>query len=182
MTNGLAITTHEARRQWQDFQRRLEWANRDQDATDRADIRAEAATHIRDAMEAQTEGDEVTRLTAAMESYGTLPPAPPAWRQPLAVILHYGSILVLGVCGVFVLILLHMAVMEIFFPQAVGLWQHSQGDWSLSYEAQEGAEEILGAWFIPSILLFCAFASALLYALWRFAVAPAGPVSRWMKD
>lgn len=182
MTTTLALTTDEARRLWQDFQRRLNWANRALDAAERAEICAEAATHIRDAMQELTEGDEFTRLQAAIASYGDLPPAPPGWRRPAASVLHYASILTLGVAGVFVLILLHMAVMEMFHPQGVGLWHYAAGDWSLSYEAQDGAEEVLGAWFIPAVLGLCAIASALLYALWRFAVAPAGPVSRWMKE
>lgn len=182
MTGVLTFTTAAARLLWQDFLRRLDWANRDLDAAERAEIRAEAATHIRDAMEGLTEGDELSRLQAAIASYGDLPAAPPAWRRPAATGLHYGSILALGVAGVFVLIFLHMAVMEVFHPQAVGLWRYAGGDWALSYEAQEGAEEVLGAWFIPAILSVCALASALLYALWRFAVAPTGPVSRWMKD
>jgi hypothetical protein len=181
MTGNLTLSTPGARRLWQDFLRRLNWVNRDLDAADRADISAEAATHIRDAMEGLAEGDELTRLQAAITGYGELPAAPPVWRQPAAIILHYGSILALGVAGIFVLILLHMAVMEVFYPQAVGLWHYRQGDWALSYEAQEGAGEVLGAWFIPAILSLCAAASALLYTLWRFAVAPSGPVSRWMK-
>jgi len=182
MTGVLTFSTPQARRLWHDFQRRLDWANRELDAAERAEIRAEAATHIRDAMAELSEGDELTRLQAAIAGYGDLDAAPPAWRQPAAVMLHYGSILALGVVGVFVLILLHMAVMEVFYPQAVGLWRYDGGGWALSYEAQDGATEMLGAWFIPAIVSACAATSALLYALWRFAVAPTGPVSRWMKD
>ncbi|WP_417496913.1 hypothetical protein [Maricaulis sp.] len=182
MTGALTLSTPEARRLWQNFQRRLDRANREIDAADRADISAEAATHIRDAMEALSEGDELTRLQAAIASYGDLPAAPPVWRQPVAIVLHYGSILALGVAGIFVLVFLHMTVMEVFTPQGVGLWHHGQGDWSLSYGAQEGATEVLGGWFIPAMLTLCACVSALLYALWRFSVAPGGPVSRWMRD
>ncbi|WP_417489704.1 hypothetical protein [Maricaulis sp.] len=182
MTGVLTFSTPEARRLWQDFQRRLDRANRELDAAARADISAEAASHIRDAMEALDEGDELTRLQAAISSYGDLPAAPPAWRQPAAVVLHYGSILALGIAGIFVLIFLHMTVMEVFNPQGVGLWHYGQGDWSLSYEAQVGATEVLGGWFIPAMLTLSAVIAALLYALWRFAVAPGGPVSTWMKD
>jgi len=182
MTEALALTTAEARRLWQDFQRRLDWANRDLDAADRADIRAEAATHIRDAVMQMNEGEEVTRLRAAINSFGMLPAAPPAWRRPAAIALHYGSILALGVAGVFILILLHMAVMEVFYPDAVGLWRFPDGDWALSYEAQDSADEVLGGWFIPVIVSACALASGLLYALWRFAVSPDGVMSGWMRN
>ena len=182
MTGALTFSTPQARRLWQDFLRRLDRANRELDVADRADISAEAATHIRDAMEALSDGDELTRLQAAIASYGDLPAAPPAWRQPAAVVLHYGSILALGVAGVFVLILLHMAVMEVLNAPGVGLWRFAGGDWALSYEAQTDAEEVLGGWFIPVVLSACAIASAGLYALWRFAVAPSGAVSVWMKD
>lgn len=181
MTGNLTLSTPGARRLWQDFLRRLDWANRDLDAADRADISAEAATHIRDAMEGLGEGDELTRLQAAITGYGELPAAPPVWRQPAAVMLHYGSILTLGVAGIFILIFLHMAAMEVLHPQAVGLWHYAGGDWALSYEAQAEADEVLGGWFIPAILSVCALGSGLLYALWRFAVAPGGPVSRWMR-
>lgn len=182
MTGVLTFSTPQADRLWQDFQRRLDWVNRNLDAAERADLRAEAAAHIRDAMAELTEGDELSRLQAAIAGYGDLPAAPPAWRQPAATVLHYGSILALGVAGIFVLIFLHMAVMEVLDAQAVGLWHFASGDWALSYEAQPDAVEVLGAWFIPAILSLCVLASALLYALWRFAVAPTGPVSGWMKD
>ena len=65
MTGVLTISTPQASRLWQDFLRRLDWANRDLDAAERAEIRAEAATHIRDAMEGLTGGDEFSRLQAA---------------------------------------------------------------------------------------------------------------------
>ncbi|WP_417482910.1 hypothetical protein [Maricaulis sp.] len=182
MTGLLTFSTPQARRLWQDFQRRLDWANRDLHAAERADLRAEAAAHIRDSMAELTEGDEFTRLQAAIAGYGDLPAAPPAWRRPAAILLHYGSILALGLAGIFVLIFLHMAVMEVFNAQGVGLWHFASGDWALSYEAQDGAEEVLGGWFIPAMLTTCALVSAGLYALWRFAVAPGGAVSAWMKD
>ncbi len=148
----------------------------------RAEMRAEGATKMHDALAEVSEGDEFTRVQTAIAGYGDLAAAPPVWRGPAAIMLNYGCILALGVVGVFVLILLHMAVLDIFYPQAVGLWRYDGGGWSLSYEVQAGAEEVLGAWFIPAILTTCAATSALLYALWRFAVAPTGAVSRWMKE
>ena len=122
MTGALTFSTPQARRLWADFQRRLDWANRELDLADRADISAEAAAHIRDAMAGLTESDELMRLEASIAGYGELPAAPPAWRRPAAILLHYGSILAIGVIGVFVLVLLHMAVMEVLNAQAVGLW------------------------------------------------------------
>lgn len=181
MTGALTFSTPQARRLWADFQRRLDWANRELDLADRADISAEAAAHIRDAMAGLTEGDELMRLQASIAGYGELPAAPPAWRRPAAILLHYGSILAIGVIGVFVLVLLHMAVMEVLNAQAVGLWHFADGDWALSYEAQTDADEVLGGWFIPAVLSLCALTSALLYKLWRFAVAPGGLISGWMK-
>lgn len=181
MTGALTFSTPQARRTWADFQRRLDWANRELTPADRADIAAEVAAHICDAMARFTEGDELMRLQASIAGYGELPAAPPVWRRPAATMVHYGSILAIGVIGVFVLVLLHMTAMEVLNAQSVGLWHFADGDWALSYEAQADANEVLGGWFIPAVLSLCALTSALLYKLWRFAIAPGGLISSWMK-
>lgn len=186
MTANLEFQTPEANWIWHGFLRRLDWSNRDLTPEEKEEARAEVAVHIRDAMaelnDGDDTGDEFTHLEMAIGSYGLLVDAPPAWRKPLAIGLHYCSILVIGVVGVFVLIFLHMAVMEIFNPEGVGLWIYSSGGFALSYEVQSGATEILGAWFIPTMLGVIGVSVGALYLLWRFALAPSGTVIRWMES
>ncbi|WP_417488353.1 hypothetical protein [Maricaulis sp.] len=182
MRMTLELTTAEARRLWADFLRRLDWANRELGTEDRAEARAEAAAHMREAMGDARADDEVDRLLAAIAEFGDPPAPPPVWLKPAAVIGHYLSIMVIGVTGLIVLVFAHMAIMEIINPAGVGLWVYPDDSaLTLSYEAQPGADEILGAGFIPVMLAVCAVLSGAIYGLWRFALSPRGPVAGWMK-
>ncbi len=182
MQLNVAFATPEAQRLWSDFLRRLDWSNRHLAAPERDDARAEAIAHITELMASSDMEDEVERLREALDRFGPLPAPPPIWRKPLAVGLHYLAIMTIGASGLVLLILLHMTVMELFNPAAVGLYIYP-GDSlpTLSYEHQAGAREVLGAGFIPVMLALVAAASAALYGLWRLALAPDGPVTRWMK-
>jgi hypothetical protein len=182
MRMTLELTTLEARRLWADFLRRLDWANRDLPGPERDEAKAEAIAHIAEDLAALDMPDEADRLRAALERFGLPPAPPPVWRKPLAIILHYLAIMVMGASGLVILTLLHMALMEALNPAAVGLYIYP-GDnvVTLSYENQGGAREILGAWFIPAMLMVSALGSAALYSLWRVALSPTGPVSRWMR-
>ena len=182
MTSGLDFQDIESRRRWAEFLRRLDYRHRGLPAAERAELRAEAEAHIRDAMAEMGPGAEVERLDAALRSYGDLPAAPPVWRKPAAMLGHYAGILVIGMMGLTALALLHIGVMDWFDPAGVGLWVYPDGDWSLSYEAQPGAEERLGAWFSPVMLAASALLAGVIYGLWRSCVAPASPLARWMRD
>lgn len=182
MRMTLELTTAEARRLWTDFLRRLDWSNRDLPGPEREEAKAEVIAHIAEDMAALDLPDEVERLREALDRFGIPPAPPPAWRKPLAIVLHYLAIMVMGASGLVILILLHMTLMEALNPAAVGLYIYP-GDTvlTLSYENQAGAREILGAWFIPAMLVVSAFGSAALYGLWKLALSPTGPVSRWMR-
>jgi hypothetical protein len=175
----MQFETETARKTWSRFERDLNWSNRNLPAAEQREALAEASAHIRDTMIGQ-QGDEHDRLTNAIKGFGDLPEAPPVWRMPLAVALHYAAILVIGVIGLFLTLLLHMAVMDVFQPDQVGLWIYEGGSFSLSYEAQSDAREVLGWSFAPIILLVTSITGAGLYGIWRLALAPSGPVSRWM--
>ena len=181
MTDFLTLESEAARRRLAEFRRRLAWRDRALPAPEREDARLETEAHLAEAFNA-AQGEELNRLDAAVAAFGDLPDAPPAWRKPLAVALHYGALPVIGVFALFTLALLHMAVMDVFNPSGVGLWVYPDGDWSLSYEAQAGAREVLGRGFT-----FAAFGLSIglgwsLFLLWRFAISPAGHVARWMKE
>ena len=182
MRMTLELTTREARRLWADFLRRLDWANRDLAGPERAEARAEAIAHIAEDMAVLELPDEADRLREALTRFGIPAAPPPAWRKPLAIVLHYLAIMVMGASGLVILILLHMTLMEALNPASVGLYIYP-GDnvLTLSYEAQDGARELLGGWFIPTFLLISALGSAALYGLWHVALSPTGPVSRWMR-
>lgn len=178
----LEFSSVDARRTWSRFKRDLAYRYRDLPPEDRIEAVAEAAAHIYEAI-ADAPGDtEHARLTAALAGFGELPAAPPAWRKPLGVALHQGAILILGVTGFFLAVLLHMAVMEVLNPDAVGLYVHSAGDFTLSYEIQPQSREVLGGWFIQAILGFVGVAGAALYGLYRLAIASTGPVSGWIRE
>lgn len=174
--------TSEARRLWSDFLKRLDWSNRHLSRSERQDAKAEATAHMAELIAHSKLETEAERLREALSRFGTLPSPPPAWRQPLAIGLHYLAIMVIGATGLVLLTLLHMTVMELFNPAGVGLYVYP-GDPvpTLSYESQPGAREVLGSWFIPALLAIILTVSAGLYGLWRIALAPTGPVSRWMK-
>jgi hypothetical protein len=177
----MQFDTDAARQAWTRFRRNLNWANRSLPHEDQQEALAEASAHIRDAM-ATGHGDELARLTAAISGFGPLTVAPPVWQLPLAVTLHYAAILVIGVTGFCLTILMHMGIMDLINPDAVGLWIYTEGDWALSYEAQPAAREILGFWFLPAIIATISIIGGGLYALWRVALAPGGPVARWLKQ
>lgn len=181
MSNGVEWESAEAQTLWNDFLRRLDWANRTLPPDERADARAEATAHIRDAVVSDADGPEQERLSRALARFGALPAPPPVWRRPVAIALHYLAIMVVGVSGLVLLFLLHMTVMELVNPAGVGLWLYPEDGFTLSYEAQPGAREILGGFFIPVMLAILAISGGLLLGLWRVALSPDGPVSRWMK-
>ena len=182
MRMTLELTTAEARRLWTDFLRRLEWSHRHLPGPERAEAKAEAVAHIAENMATLDLPDEADRLREALNRFGVPAAPPPPWRKPLAIGLHYLAIMVMGASGLVILILLHMILMKAFNPDAVGLYLYP-GDpvLTLSYETQVGAREILGAWFIPILLAISALGSAALYGLWKLALSPSGPVSRWMR-
>jgi len=182
MTATETFETPQARKIWQKFLRDLDWGNRTLAADESRDARAEAYTHIHEAMRAVTDGTEADRLSTAIQGYGDLPKAPPVWKKPLGITLHYGSILLIGIVGVFLLGLLVMATLEVFNPDEVGLWVYTSGDWSISHQAQPQATEVLGAWFIPAVLATIIVTGAMLYGLWRLAIAPTGRVTDWMNE
>lgn len=176
------FTTLEARRLWTDFLKRLDWSNRHLAGPERQEANAEAIAHIAEHLAASDLENETDRLREALNRFGVLPAPPPGWRKPLAIGLHYLAIMVIGASGLVILTLLHMTVMEVFNPTSVGLYMYPEDRvLTLSYETQTGARELLGAWFIPTLLSVSALAGAGLYGLWRVALSPDGPVSRWMK-
>ncbi|WP_203295012.1 hypothetical protein [Maricaulis parjimensis] len=182
MQINVEFETHEARRLWADFLKRLDWSNRHLPSADRSEARDEAIAHMAELLAASPIEDETDKLRDALQRFGPLPAPPPVWRKPLAVALHYLAIMTIGASGLVLLILLHMTVMEAFNPGEVGLYVYpGDGLPTLSYETQSGAREILGAGFIPVMLAIIAAGSAALFGLWRLALAPEGPVSRWMK-
>ncbi|RKQ94240.1 hypothetical protein [Maricaulis maris] len=182
MTTDLVLVTEAARTLWRRFLKRLDWSNRTLGPDERAEARAEAAAHMREAMGETTAETEAGQLADAIAGFGDLPAPPPAWRQPVAHLVHYLAIMVIGATGLMVLVFFHMAVMEIFNPDGVGLWLYpDEVGLTLSYEVQPGAREALGAAFIPVMLLVNAVLIAAIYGLWRLALSPRGPVSRWMR-
>lgn len=181
MTDFLPLETETARRRLAEFRRSLAWRDRGLSEPEREEARLEAEAHLAEAF-AAAQGEESDRLEAAIAAFGDLPDAPPAWRKPLAIVLHYGALPVIGVVGLFVLALLHMAAMDVLNPSQVGLWVYPDGDFSLSYEAQEGAREVLGPGFAFAAIGLSIGLGWSLLLLWRFAVSPSGQVARWMQD
>ncbi len=181
MNKDMRFESAEADRLWRDFLRRLDWANRDLSNEERLEARTETAGHIQDAMEAMQHGDELNRLTTAIEDFGELVSPPPRWLKPIAVVLHYLSIMFIGVIGLFLLALAHMCVMEVLHSDSVGLWLYPDDGLTLSYEVQPGATEILGAWFIPTALACIAVLGGTLWTLWRVAVSSDGRIPRWIR-
>lgn len=176
------LKTPQARRLWARFKRDLAFRDRDLSAADRQEALAETVAHIHDAFLAAGGESEVSRLTAALHQFGPLEQAPPAWRKPLGIILHQAAILFIGIACFFVLALLHMAVMDLFNPDAVGLYIHGGGDFTLSYEAQPHSREVLGGWFAPAAIGVAAVIGTIVFVIHRLAIASSGPVSGWIRE
>lgn len=149
---GLEFETAEARRIWADYRRRLAWRDRDLPAIERSERVLEAEAHIAEAMQEASDDSEPERLRAALDAFGSLDAPPPAWRAPVHFALRYLGMSVVVVCGLFALAFLHMAAMDAFNPDAVGLYWRPGDGYTLSYENQPGSREVLGAWFIPAAL------------------------------
>lgn len=149
---GLELETAEARLLWARYRRRLAWRDRDLPAAERAERVMEAEAHIADALAEAQGGSEADRLRAALDAFGKLEDPPAAWRVPVYFALRYVAMTAIALSGLLALALLHMAVMEVFSPDAVGLYWHPGDGFTLSYENQPGSREVLGAWFIPAAL------------------------------
>lgn len=163
---SLELETAEARRIWADYRRRLAWRDRDLPAIERAEREMEAEAHIAEAMRDAAGENEPERLRAALDAFGALDAPPPAWRAPVHFALRYAGMSVVVICGLFALALLHMAAMDAFNPDAVGLYWRPGDGYTLSYEIQPGSREVLGAWFIPTAL--AASASLIGIAVWVY--------------
>ena len=174
---GLDLQTGEARRLWSDYQRRLAWRDRDLPASERTERLLEAEAHISEAMSAASAGSEADQLRAALNAFGTLEPTPAVWQAPVQVALRYAGMSLAVICGFFALALLHMAVMEVFNPDAVGLYWRSGDGVSLSYEAQSGSRELLGVWFIPAALATAAVLLGVVAGLYRLLSPSASSAS-----
>jgi|GEM_PF-2473480 len=178
----LSLETQDAQKRWQAFCRDLQFRDRNLPKEDAADTLAEITAHVHDALAHAEGASELDRLNACLTAFGPIPAAPPTWRKPLAVMLHYLAIMVIGVTGLFLITLLHMGVMDIFNPDGVGLWVYANGEFSLSYEIQADAEEVAGVWFLPAILGVTAAISGLLFVLYRIAIAPQGRIAQWTRE
>lgn len=171
--------SREAKRLWADFIARLKWAYRGLPRDERAEAICEAQTHVLEAC-AETAGtDEAARLQAAIDRFGPLARRPARWRVPAALTLQYGAILMIGTLAFLTLVLVVMMTVEIFNPSGVGVWVFPDGDWSLSFNRQAGAEEVLGGWFIPVMLAVCAVQAGLIFLLHRLALGDGNPLSAW---
>jgi hypothetical protein len=149
---GLEFETAEARRIWAEYRRRLAWRDRELPAIERSERMMEAEAHIADAMRDASGKSEAERLRVALDAFGALDAPPPAWRAPVHFTLRYLGMSVVVICGLFALALLHMAAMEVFNPDSVGLYWRPGDGYTLSYENQPDSREVLGACFIPAAL------------------------------
>lgn len=164
---GIELNTADARRVWADYRRRLAWRDRHLSPTERAERLMEAEAHIGEAMSVSSGGSEADRLHDALAAFGSLEAPPPAWRAPVHFALRYAAMTVIVLCGLLALALLHMSVMEIFNPEAVGLYWRDGDGVTLSYEAQPGSRELLGGWFIPAAVAVSAGLIAIAAGLYR---------------
>ncbi|MHA6288933.1 hypothetical protein [Maricaulis sp. CAU 1757] len=176
----LHLDSRAARRLWARFLNHLDHNHADLDATQRDELRDDATAHIADAMARDAEGSEAERLQRAIDQFG-VPPAPaPAWQAQAGTLLHYGSLPVLGLGGLLVALLVIAALWDLVPPHHAGLWVYPDGAFSLSFEAQDGAVDVLGPWFTPLALIAAAGLAGALESLRRLAVSADGPARRWM--
>lgn len=167
MTRHIEFETAAARALWNDYRRRLAWRDRELPPAERAERLREAESHIIEAMAEDSGNSEVARLERALEAFGTIAAPPAAWQAPARMLASFIVITLIAVSGLLALSLLHMAVMEAFNPNEVGLYWRDGDGWTLSYEAQPDSREVLGAWFIPAALAIAALLGSLVAILLR---------------
>lgn len=161
------------------FLRRLARSLRGASAAERQERLREAEAHLRDFASAHG-GPPETAVAAGVAAFGPLPePARPAPAGgALLSLIRTIVILFIGASGVLAAMTLHLAVSDLFAPDEVGLWVYASGDWSLSYEAQPDAREVLGAWFAPVFGLGAIAVAIALVFLYRIAASPGGALER----
>ncbi|MFZ5615769.1 MAG: hypothetical protein ACOZAA_00405 [Pseudomonadota bacterium] len=178
MKNVAGFHSDAARRLAGKFERDLARSLANIPARERDERIAEATAHLQDAVRDHG-GDEVSALRAAIAAFGPLPDAGDARRTALVACLRFSSVIAVGVLSAIVLFALPFAIAEIANPDATGFWIYPSGDWSLSFEIQEGAREAAGGYFAPALFAIIAAAALSIAAIYRAALSPRGALSHW---
>ena len=175
MTVQFPIMSKTAKVVWDNFDRELVHKLKILPENERADIRLEILSHLYESTidvsssNSEPKESEEVKLINAISNLGS----PDEYLEPLIAdillyqktakgnpaailqslknsakqgILHALATLVLGMGYFWVIMIFIMSVMHIFMPE-VGIWQHSSGTLSLSFEAQPNALQWQTGWF-----------------------------------
>lgn len=166
------FTQREAQTTWTEYMRNVEGLCGSLGERQKADILAELKAHLLESYIQLDEGDESTRLSAAIAKLGEPEDFVPLWveerllegAQPgtstrnlyyllrsnaLKGVQQFAFSLIVGFGYMMTFYFFIMAVMKFFFPENVGLYLTPSGIPFLGYVDADEFREVLGHWLIP---------------------------------
>jgi uncharacterized membrane protein len=174
MTNAESpiFTQKQAQMLWSGYMHRVEGLCGSLDRRQKADILAELKAHLLESYIQLDDGDEETRISAAIEKLGQPEDFVPLWveerlldgaqpgsttrnlyyllrRNALTGVQQFAFSILVGLGYLLSFYFFIMAVMKVFFPANVGLYLSPTGIPFLGYVDADEFREVLGYWLIP---------------------------------
>jgi hypothetical protein len=170
--NQSMFTSREARELWKNYLQQVDALCGALDRRQTADIQMELKAHLLESYIQLTEGDEATRIAAAISKLGRPEEFIPLWVEErlldgaqagsrtrnlfhLFRINAFKSIrqfvvsMLMGFGYLLSFFLFMAAVMKLFYPEHVGFYVSDSGYPILGYVDSEGFTELLGYWLTP---------------------------------
>ena len=166
------FTQQQAQTIWSAYMRKVEGLCGSLDSRQKADILAELKAHLLESFIQLDDGDEETRISAAIAKLGKPEDFVPLWveerllegAQPgsstrnlffllrsnaLRGVQQFAFTMIVGFGYMMSFYFFIMAVMKVFFPQNVGLWLSPSGIPFMGYVDADEFREVLGYWLTP---------------------------------
>jgi len=171
-TGNSTFTQQQAQTIWSAYMRKVEGLCGSLDNRQKADILAELKAHLLESFIQLDDGDEETRISAAIAKLGKPEDFVPLWveerllegAQPgsstrnlffllrsnaLRGVQQFAFTMIVGFGYMMSFYFFIMAVMKVFFPQNVGLWLSPSGIPFMGYVDADEFREVLGYWLTP---------------------------------
>lgn len=166
----VTLESSQANQEWQAYFGEVDRLLRPLAADRRTEVRDELVSHVLDGMDAESDGNEETRLRRVLDRLG--PPAEyleravgelvtegehsTSWRlrRGIATLGRNAALVSTYLIGFFAIAI---AIAKPFFPEYVGLHRLQSGWYMAGYVDVGESTELLGYWIIPLMLVLCWF-------------------------
>lgn len=171
-TDNSTFTQEKAQKIWMDYMQQVDGFCGLLDERQKADIQLELKAHLLESYIQQESGDEVSRISAAIEKLGQPQDFVPLWVEErlldgaqlgsstrnLFYLLRSNAVkgakqfsfsLVVGLGYLLTFYFFSMSVLKVFFPDHVGLYLSPSGIPFIGYVDAEDFTELLGYWLTP---------------------------------